>query len=78
VRKSIEMRLGEAAEQERIDLLQLNTDLKVKLEKQGVAFNTPDKKPFRDTLMAAGFYTEWKGKFGAEPWGLLEKYTGPL
>jgi tripartite ATP-independent transporter DctP family solute receptor len=78
VRKSIETRLGEAAEQERTDLLQLNTDLKVKLEKQGVAFNTPDKKPFRDTLMAAGFYTEWKGKFGAEPWGLLEKYTGPL
>lgn len=77
-RKSIETRLGEAAERERADLLQLNTDLKAQLEKQGIVFTTPDKKPFRDTLKAAGFYTEWHGKFGDEAWGLLEKYTGAL
>ncbi len=78
VRKSIETRLAEAAQQERADLLRLNIDLKAQLEKLGVVFNTPDKKPFRDTLKAAGFYTEWTGKFGDETWGLLEKYTGPL
>ena len=58
--------------------MQLNTDLKAQLEKLNIVFNAPDKKPFRDTLKAAGFYAEWKGKFGDEAWGLLEKYTGPL
>ena len=46
--------------------------------KRDPAFNTPDKQPFRDVLKTAGFYTEWKGKFGSEAWALLEKYTGTL
>jgi len=41
-------------------------------------FNEVDRKPFRDALQQAGFYTEWKGKVGPEAWGLLEKYSGPL
>ena len=31
-----------------------------------------------DVLKAAGFYTEWRGKFGDPAWSLLEKYTGAL
>jgi hypothetical protein len=29
-------------------------------------------------LKAAGFYTEWKSKYGEQAWALLEKYSGPL
>ena len=29
-------------------------------------------------LKEAGFYTEWKKRFGDEAWALLEKYAGPL
>ena len=32
-----------------------------------------DPAPFRDKLRSAGFYTEWKGKYGEEAWAILEK-----
>jgi tripartite ATP-independent transporter DctP family solute receptor len=70
--------LGDAALQERADIVTLNAGLVQTLTKAGVTFNTPDKAPFRSALKTAGFYTEWKGKFGDEAWGLLETYTGPL
>ena len=37
---------------------------------------TPDS--FRAKLREAGFYGEWKGKFGDEAWGLLEGAVGKL
>ena len=37
-----------------------------------------DPKPFREKLQAAGFYKEWKGKYGDEAWAALEKFTGPI
>ena len=77
-RAAIELHLGEAALRERSDLQDLNVSLQAQLTKDGLIFNTPNKQAFRDVLKTAGFYTQWKAKFGAEPWGLLEKYTGPL
>jgi len=41
-------------------------------------FASPDPQPFRDTLKKAGFYSEWKQKYGDEAWGLLEKNVGSL
>jgi TRAP-type transport system periplasmic protein len=41
-------------------------------------FNYPEVKTFRDTLSKAGFYQEWRGKFGDEAMGKLEKYSGRL
>ena len=35
---------------------------------------TPTPQPFRDKLRKAGFYAEWKGKFGDEAWAILEEY----
>jgi tripartite ATP-independent transporter DctP family solute receptor len=49
-----------------------------KLEGFGMIFNTPEGAPFREVLKRNGFYAEWKGKFGASAWGLLEKYSGEL
>ena len=43
-----------------------------------MVFNKPDQAPFRDALSKAGFYAEWKGKFGEEAWSLLAKTSGGL
>jgi TRAP-type transport system periplasmic protein len=77
-RDVITKHLGEAAVREREDIVALNTSLKDKLTAAGVTFTTPDKQPFRAILKEAGFYADWKKKFGDEPWALLEKYAGPL
>ena len=36
------------------------------------------RQPSARVLKKAGFYEEWKGKFGAEAWGVLEKAVGNL
>ena len=52
------------------------TKIREELTKQGMAFTDPDKAAFREVLKSAGFYNEWKGKFGDEAWGTLEKAVG--
>ena len=39
---------------------------------------SPMSAPFRDKLRSAGFYAEWKGKYGDQAWALLEKSVGKL
>ena len=78
IRAAIAKNLNAAALKEREDVVRLNDELVASMTAAGVAFNKPDKQPFRDALKAGGFYTEWKGKFGDEAWSLLEKYSGPL
>src|SRR3954454_14880401 len=56
----------------------LNTDLEATLKARGLVFNRPDKSQFREALSKAGFYAEWKKKYGPEAWAKLEKYSGPL
>jgi tripartite ATP-independent transporter DctP family solute receptor len=63
---------------ERDDVAKLNATLQQDLATKGFVFNRPDPAPFRDKLRTAGFYTEWKGKYGDEAWGLLEKSVGKL
>ena len=43
-----------------------------------MAFNTPDVATFREALRKAGFYADWKAKYGPEAWGLLEQGVGNL
>ena len=78
VRNVLTKHLSDAAVHEREDIVALNSGLQDKLTKAGLQFNVPDKGPFRDMLKSAGFYADWKKRFGDEPWALLEKYTGPL
>jgi len=78
IRDVMTKRLGEAATGQRADIAQLNVDLAASLTKAGVIINNPDKASFREALKAAGFYTEWRGKFGDQAWGLMEQYTGSL
>jgi tripartite ATP-independent transporter DctP family solute receptor len=70
--------INAAGEKEREDVAKLNGSLKDDLTGKGVAFNQPETAPFQEKLRKAGFYSEWKGKYGEEAWALLEKATGKL
>lgn len=70
--------IDQAAGEQRADIRKLNENLQAQLEKAGMAFNKPDREPFKVALRNAGYYAKWKEKFGPECWGLLEKYTSTL
>ena len=68
--------LNAAAVSEREDVAKLNATLKQDLASKGMTFNDPETAPFREALRKAGFYAEWKKKYGDEAWAILEKATG--
>lgn len=70
--------ITEAVVRQRGDMAKLNDTVEVELKAKGLIFNSPDKVPFRAALTKAGFYEEWKGKFGPEAWAKLEQYSGKL
>lgn len=63
---------------ERSDVAKLNASLQKELTDKGLVFNQTKSDSFRDKLRKAGFYEEWKGKYGNEAWAVLEKYSGKL
>ena len=78
IRAVVTKHVNAAALKEREDVAKLNATLQDELTARGMVFNKPDPAPFRDKLRSAGFYTEWKGKYGDEAWATLEKFTGNL
>jgi len=78
MRAIVARNVNAAAIKERDDVAKLNANLQQDLAGKGLAFNKPDAAPFRDKLRSAGFYTEWKGKYGDEAWAILEKSVGKL
>ena len=70
--------LDRAAVEERADLATLNTTVQAKLKGQGLAFVEPDKAAFRDALKKAGFYQDWKKRYGDAAWATLEAAAGSL
>ena len=78
VREIAAKHINEAALDQRVDVEKLNTSLRGDLEGKGFVFNDVDKAQFRDKLRAAGFYTDWRGKYGDKAWSLLEQYAGKL
>jgi TRAP-type transport system periplasmic protein len=70
--------LNEGAVKQREDMAKLNTTLEAQLKEKGLTFNTVNKKPFQDALKAAGFYAEWRQKYGEDAWKILERYSGSL
>jgi len=69
---------NEAGLQQRDDLRKLSETLQSDLAAKGMVFNNADPQSFRDQLRRAGYYSEWKGKFGDESWGLLEAMVGKV
>jgi tripartite ATP-independent transporter DctP family solute receptor len=70
--------INAAALAERNDVRRLNNTVEVELKVKGMAFNTVNPEPFRASLKKAGFYKDWKAKYGTDAWDLLEKYSGRL
>ena len=70
--------VNRAALEQRADVAKLNADLQGRLAAAGLRFNSVDPAPFRDKLRTAGFYRDWRGKFGDTSWSLLEGTVGQL
>ncbi len=78
VRTIVAKNINAAAVKERGDTEKLNISTRDELAAKGLVINQPDTGPFRDKLRQAGFYAEWKGKYGDHAWDLLEKAVGKL
>jgi tripartite ATP-independent transporter DctP family solute receptor len=70
--------MNASALQERADIAKLNGSVADDLKSKGLEFVEVDKPAFRDALKIAGFYAEWKKKFGDEAWAILETEVGSL
>ncbi len=78
LRAIVARNINAAGLKERTDVAALNAGLQKELASKGMAFNTPKTDTFRERMRKAGFYAEWKGKFGDEAWAILERATGKL
>ena len=78
VRAIVETEFARAVAEERADVAKLNAGLRETLAGKGMTFNDTDPQIFRAALRQAGFYADWKGKFGDEAWAKLEAVVGPL
>ena len=63
---------------QRADTEALNQSLAKTLSGHGMDVRTPETEPFRAQLKNAGYYREWKQKFGEAAWSTLEKSVGQL
>jgi TRAP-type transport system periplasmic protein len=70
--------INEAALEERRDIRKLNETLRDNLVQKGMVFNTTDPEKFRGALRVAGFYAEWKEKYGPDAWAVFERQVGVL
>lgn len=64
--------------EERADLVRLSPDVRGDLITAGLDINPVDTAPFQQVLRKAGFYAEWRGKYGETAWRLLEDSVGAL
>jgi len=78
VRDVITKNLNQSALDQREDVKKANDTLQADLTSKGLEFIKVDPAPFRAKLQSAGFYKEWRGKYGDEAWAVLEKFTGPI
>jgi tripartite ATP-independent transporter DctP family solute receptor len=77
-RKIVSDAINDAGMKQRDDIKTLNATVQADLQSKGLAFNKTNPDSFRAKLRDAGFYKEWKERFGADAWGLLEGAVGGL
>lgn len=78
IREIMSRHMNNAALAERDDLAKANVSYESQLTAKGLIFNRPAIAPFKEALREAGFYREWRAKYGEELWALLEKSVGKL
>lgn len=70
--------MNRAAMEERADLAKASVQTRAGLEGKGLAFNDVETAAFRDKLRTAGFYKEWRAKYGEDAWHVLEESVGQI
>jgi len=70
--------INAAALRQRADVEKLGSSLRGDLQQRGLEFTEPDRNAFREKLHAAGFYEQWRKKFGDNAWGVFEEAVGKL
>ena len=78
IRDTVSRIVNESAKGQRAELAREESAYYQELVAKGLVINRVDKGPFREKLSEAGYYREWKAKFGDEAWALLEKFAGRL
>ena len=78
VQELVRHEFDRAMVEQRADNAALDATLKTQLTAKGLSFNAVDRPAFRKALVAAGFYKEWRGKFGNANWRVLENAVGAL
>lgn len=78
LKEIVSRNINDAALRQRADIERLNATLKTDLEAKGLQFVEPDREAFRQKLREAGFYAEWREKYGEEAWDIFEKAVGKL
>ena len=78
LRQIAETNFNASALAERNDIVASDKTLERTLESQGLSFSHPNLTAFHEALRKAGMYIDFRDKFGAANWALLEATTGPL
>ena len=78
VQQIIQREIDKSATDQRADVAKLNSTLTADLKTKGLNFVNVQQDDFRKKLAGTNFYSEWKTKYGAAAWDLLEKVSGKL
>jgi len=78
MRAIVEAEFDRSVTDERADLIRLSPHLRGDLVSAGLQLNAVDAAPFREVLQKAGYYAEWRKKYGDAPWRMLEDAVGGL
>jgi tripartite ATP-independent transporter DctP family solute receptor len=77
-REIVEAEFDRSVTDERADLTRLNPGMRGDLVVSGLQLNAVEAAPFQLLLRKAGYYAEWRGRFGDAAWRLLEEAAGGL
>ena len=75
-REIVTREINRAVIDQRVDAEKLNAGLGETLKGLGMEINEVDPTPFRDKLIAAGFYKSWRAKYGDDAWSVLSEASG--
>ncbi len=78
IQEIVAREINHAAVEERSDLASANKQVQASLQSKGLQFNDVDTSLFQDRLRQAGFYKEWRGKYGEDAWHVLEESVGQI
>ena len=74
----IQREIDKSATDQRADVAKLSNTLQADLKAKGITFINVSPEDFQKKLTSTPFYSEWKSKYGAAAWDLLEKVSGKL